>query len=331
MYFVLGFLVASLLALMVVPSIWKRAVRLTKKRIEAASPMTMSEFRADKDQLRAKFALSTRQLEMKIESLRTRLSEQLAEINESKNKLALSSTEYGQKTTIISELEDREKQSRERILQLEREVADLAQRLRMRDRELAERRSAPTQYSAANDRYTDDAVADIRQSLSDDRHQQQDNETDGIADNAPTSPLDQLLRETGLTTGNKRNRNERSLAETFLREDDLERLHSSISEVEGTIEADWASGEADNGQLRERLGEIASLVSRLVYAVDSEPAFKKEESLFDRVQKFAGQDLNADDAANTPSDAAIKRKRRSKAAGSVSDRMAAFQGIHANN
>ena len=53
------------------PAVWRRAVRLTKKRIEAATPMTMAEFRADKDQLRAEFALSTRRLEMNVEALRT--------------------------------------------------------------------------------------------------------------------------------------------------------------------------------------------------------------------------------------------------------------------
>ncbi|MBI4045656.1 MAG: hypothetical protein HY371_02455, partial [Devosia nanyangense] len=51
MYFALGLLIAALLALAIMPAIWKRAVRLTKRRIEAATPMSMAEFRADKDQL----------------------------------------------------------------------------------------------------------------------------------------------------------------------------------------------------------------------------------------------------------------------------------------
>ena len=59
MYFVLGLLMSGLLALIILPAVWRRAVRLTKKRIEAATPMTMAEFRADKDQLRAEFAMST--------------------------------------------------------------------------------------------------------------------------------------------------------------------------------------------------------------------------------------------------------------------------------
>ena len=65
-------LIASLVALAVMPAVWGRAVRLTKKRIEAATPITMAEFRADKDQLRAEFALSTRRLEMNVEALRKR-------------------------------------------------------------------------------------------------------------------------------------------------------------------------------------------------------------------------------------------------------------------
>ena len=87
MYFVLGLLVAGLLALIILPAVWRRAVRLTKKRIEAATPMTMAEFRADKDQLRAEFALSTRRLEMNVEALRRRLSDQLRDINRKKNEL----------------------------------------------------------------------------------------------------------------------------------------------------------------------------------------------------------------------------------------------------
>jgi hypothetical protein len=71
MYFALGLLVAGLIALIIMPAVWKRAVRLTKRRIEAATPITLSEFRADKDQLRAEFALSTRRLEMNVEAHRS--------------------------------------------------------------------------------------------------------------------------------------------------------------------------------------------------------------------------------------------------------------------
>ena len=139
MYFALGLLVAGLLALIVMPAVWQRAVRLTKRRIEAATPITMAEFRADKDQLRAEFALSTRRLEMNVETLRKRLAEQLGDVNQKRSDLGALKAERDKHLSIVRELEERETELRARILTLEKEGADLAQRLRMRDRELETR------------------------------------------------------------------------------------------------------------------------------------------------------------------------------------------------
>ena len=80
MYFAIGFLVASLLGLVLVPLIHNRAVRLTMRRLEAATPFSMAEIQADKDQLRAEFAMSTRRLEMSVEQLKAKTTSQLGEL-----------------------------------------------------------------------------------------------------------------------------------------------------------------------------------------------------------------------------------------------------------
>ncbi len=80
MYFGVGFLVAALLGLLFIPLVHNRAVRLTMKRLEASTPLSISEIRADKDQLRAEFAVSTRRLEMRIEKLKAQTTPQLAEL-----------------------------------------------------------------------------------------------------------------------------------------------------------------------------------------------------------------------------------------------------------
>ncbi|MEQ1769744.1 MAG: hypothetical protein ABL879_07870 [Devosia sp.] len=149
MYFALGLLVSGLICLAIMPAVWKRAVRLTKKRIEAATPMTMAEFRADKDQLRAEFALSTRRLEMNVEALRRRLSEQLRDINRKRGEVGAIKTERDTHMTVVRELEEREAELRRRILDLEKEGADLSQRLRMRDREFADKVAQLEQARAA--------------------------------------------------------------------------------------------------------------------------------------------------------------------------------------
>jgi hypothetical protein len=48
MYFGIGFLVATLLGLLLIPLVHNRAVRLTMKRLEASTPMSMVEIRADR-------------------------------------------------------------------------------------------------------------------------------------------------------------------------------------------------------------------------------------------------------------------------------------------
>ena len=68
MYLAIGFLVSMLFGLMIVPLVHNRAVRLTTKRMEAATPLSMAEIQADKDQLRAEFAMSARP----VSSCRTR-------------------------------------------------------------------------------------------------------------------------------------------------------------------------------------------------------------------------------------------------------------------
>src|SRR5690348_13579742 len=80
MYFAIGLLFATLLAIVIMPLVHGRAVRLTMRRLEAATPLSMAEIQADKDQLRAEFAMSTRRLEMSVEQMKVKTTSQLAEL-----------------------------------------------------------------------------------------------------------------------------------------------------------------------------------------------------------------------------------------------------------
>src|SRR5438034_11160914 len=82
MFVGIGFLVAGLLVIGVIPLVHARAVRLTMKRLEAVTPMSMAEIQADKDLLRAEFAMSTRRLEMTVEQLKNKNTSQLVELGQ---------------------------------------------------------------------------------------------------------------------------------------------------------------------------------------------------------------------------------------------------------
>jgi chromosome segregation ATPase len=110
MFVGIGFLVASLLVIAVIPLVHARAVRLTMRRLEAVTPMSMAEIQADKDQLRAEFAMSTRRLEMSVEQMKTKTTSQLAEIGKKSDAVGRLKVELGEKTTALFALEAKEKQ-----------------------------------------------------------------------------------------------------------------------------------------------------------------------------------------------------------------------------
>lgn len=82
MFFALGALIATLIALLVLPAVWHRAVRLTTRRVEAAVPISIFEVQADKDQQRAAFALSQRRLELQLDQTRDTIVAHAATIEE---------------------------------------------------------------------------------------------------------------------------------------------------------------------------------------------------------------------------------------------------------
>lgn len=391
MYFALGVLVASLLGLIIMPAVWQRAVRLTKKRIEAATPITMAEFRADKDQLRAEFALSTRRLEMNVEALRRRLADQLRDMNRRKTELGGMKGERENHLQIVRELEERESELRRRILELEKEGADLAQRLRMRDREYTEkvnqleearetlRGNTPSpvefdgkklsgDYNAdighllealelerkragfletqnrtligqleSSDRRSSDATAaaaELRASLArkDDASATADNEL--IEAEARIADAEQrvteILAETTRLVDSGEEERGQLLAEKLSLEDELEGLRQKVQTVESTILADWDSDRIEQSHLREKLNDIATDVSRIVYALEGNEVSDGEESLFDRVQRYADDGLKLDEY---PVRTALQSKRDAEARSdaTVSDRLSALRDIQDRN
>jgi chromosome segregation ATPase len=148
MYFGIGFLVAALLCLLFIPLVHNRAVRLTMKRLEAATPLSIAEIRADKDQLRAEFAMSTRRLEMSVEKMKTKTTSQLAELGKKSDAINQLKKELGEKTATIFALEARDKTQREQLRASEEEFQIKSGALREAERVLADKESELTKLLA---------------------------------------------------------------------------------------------------------------------------------------------------------------------------------------
>src|SRR6478609_1109460 len=141
MFFGIGFLVASLFGLVLIPLVHNRAVRLTLRRLEAATPLSMAEIQADKDQLRAEFAMSTRRLELSVEQMKAKTTSQLAELGKKTDAINRLKVDLGEKTAAIFSLEAREKALKDQLQATESEHSVKIGALREAERMLAEKKA----------------------------------------------------------------------------------------------------------------------------------------------------------------------------------------------
>jgi hypothetical protein len=152
MYFGIGFLLAALSVLVVTPLVHGRAVRLTTRRVKATIPQSFAEVVADKDLLRAEFAMSTRRLETNVEQLKTKSANQLAEL--------------GSKADAINRLKVEVGTLREQLRVTEEELAvktsatrDAQRRLFEKDAELAKPMSELDKRSSIVDAQTVEIIS----------------------------------------------------------------------------------------------------------------------------------------------------------------------------
>ena len=69
MYFILGFLVAALLLLTLLPSVWRRAQRISMRRLRGTLPISLEEVEAERALLRAGCAVRERRLEQNLKAM----------------------------------------------------------------------------------------------------------------------------------------------------------------------------------------------------------------------------------------------------------------------
>jgi chromosome segregation ATPase len=161
MYLAIGFLISMLCGLMVIPLVHNRAVRLTTRRLEAATPLSMAEIQADKDQLRAEFAMSARRLEMSVEQLKNKTTNQLAELGKKSDAINRMKLELGEKNAAIFSLEAREAAVKDKLAGTEADFAIKTESLRTAEQALTDKRN---ELAKLNHELSDRSmVADSRQ------------------------------------------------------------------------------------------------------------------------------------------------------------------------
>ena len=135
MFGALGFLLGCLLALMLAPPLWNRAVKLTTRKLEATMPMSLNDIQADKDQLRAEFAIELRKVEVALEKAKEKATRELIEANKRRVEIAVLNTDL---TAAKAQLQENENANRVLQQTIKRRLPDLDSRLKAAKKALAE-------------------------------------------------------------------------------------------------------------------------------------------------------------------------------------------------
>jgi len=109
---------------MAAPAVWRRAVYLTRKRIEAALPLSLNELNAEKDAMRAEHAMAMRRMELRLKDTRD---------HDTSEKVLVES--QGER---IKSLESNVANTAARNAELERQHAEITGKLHERITELSE-------------------------------------------------------------------------------------------------------------------------------------------------------------------------------------------------
>lgn len=284
--FIFGFVAASLLALLVAPSIWRRAVHLTRKRIESAVPLTANELQAEKDRLRAEHAISVSRLEMGLSDARDALTAEKAnnsrlEVDAAKARSALAeaSVQVETQTLRVAELEDANSRKDEELASMRAQVDGLqsdlhaaleeAERLRIVAVENEKRMAMLAERVETRE---GDLVA-LRADMTAIREKRREEQATLRQSHVALREAEQALKTERAKTETLERRVERSVRDLADLEERLARRERDFARQQQTqavsaidvseIERRAADAEADRQALEEELAELTVAYNRL--------------------------------------------------------------------
>lgn len=170
MLLALGFTAAILAALLFGRLAWNVALKLGQRRRRQDAPVELLDLQADRDRLRAEYAVLSRKLELRLDDLKTRLVEQMAEVSRNRNRILILmeelkvrdsaleektaeaeallnrrqtlETELAQRTDALETVEAESSERSEALSKAEAQVKSLTAALADRDRQIAAMRQA---------------------------------------------------------------------------------------------------------------------------------------------------------------------------------------------
>jgi chromosome segregation ATPase len=303
MYLAIGFLLSMLCGLAIVPLVHNRAVRLTTRRLEAATPLSMAEIQADKDQLRAEFAMSARRLEMSVDQLKNKTTSQLAELGKKSDAINRMKIELGEKNATIFALEAREKAVKEQLRATEEEFNAKTDALRAAEQALTEKQGE---------------LAKINSDLSDRSMMAESRQVELVAVRAQIEQLKNRVgdAEKEFAATQTRLTQERSESETASRElsdarGRVENLSQRVTELDRQLIVQVKEAEMLSGRVADLEGRLATQGKLLAERDYENNQLRQANQTSERTIKDLREEIAATNGGKSP---AIEKLRAEKAA-----------------
>lgn len=138
----LGFVLATLIALFIGRGMWAYAVKASRRRGERDRPSDLARVEAERDQLRAKYAMLSLNLELRLNDLKNRLAEQTGEISRNRNRTERLLEEIDARDAADNKANADLEENRAQLEPLEAKLAHLNQSLQRHKEQLRDRDEA---------------------------------------------------------------------------------------------------------------------------------------------------------------------------------------------
>jgi chromosome segregation ATPase len=231
----IGFLFAALLALGIVAAMRMRASRSAVLRLRSLPPPAMTLIEADMDQVHSQIAVATRRLEICVEQMKSKTTNQLAEIGKSSETIGRLKAELAERTATLSALQDKERAVGTKLHTTAAELVAKTRSLEETEQLLSDRRAEFAKFLAEFNLHPELAKAESRHAA----------EIESLKADK-TAVEEELVRS----------------------REECARLQDYIDAMKKQVETTWASERMANAVLRERINDVASEVVRVAVALE---------------------------------------------------------------
>jgi chromosome segregation ATPase len=231
----IGFLFAALLALGIVAAMRMRASRSAVLRLQSMPPPVMTLIEADMDQVHSQIAVATRRLEICVEQMKSKTTNQLAEIGKTSETIGRLKAELAERTATLAVLQDKERAVGTQLHTTAAELVAKTRSLEETEQKLSDRRAEYAKFLAEFNLHPELAKAESRH-----------------AAEVESLKTDKTAVE----------------AELARSREECARLQDYIDSMKKQVETTWASERMANAVLRERINDVASEVVRVAVALE---------------------------------------------------------------